>query len=124
MGVIIGVFLILGVPCLVKFLTGISCPGCGMTRAYISLLSFDFTRAFYYHPLWPIVPVFIVCLFWVGDRHARFRRGVLVATSALMLTVYVVRMFTGPAEVMIFDPKSSVFYRAFEFFKGIFNSKY
>lgn len=34
-----------------KYITGISCAGCGMTRAWIALLHFDINTAFMYHPL-------------------------------------------------------------------------
>ena len=41
----------LKMPCPIYFFSGISCPGCGMTRALFSLLRFDFDAALYYHPL-------------------------------------------------------------------------
>jgi hypothetical protein len=41
--------------CPFLLVTGIPCPGCGMTRAILSALRFDFTAAFGYHPLFPLV---------------------------------------------------------------------
>ncbi|MCR5352830.1 MAG: DUF2752 domain-containing protein [Clostridiales bacterium] len=35
----------------IKYITGVSCPSCGMTRAYHCLFRFDFAGAFHYHPL-------------------------------------------------------------------------
>ena len=35
-----------GIGCPVKFFTGISCPGCGMTRAWEAAFSLDFHQAF------------------------------------------------------------------------------
>ena len=46
-----GVLTILGIGCPIKYLTGISCAGCGMTRAWRCVLKLDFARAFSYHPL-------------------------------------------------------------------------
>ncbi len=43
--------------CPIKHMLGISCFGCGMTRAFISILKFDFPSAFMYNPL--SVPIFI-----------------------------------------------------------------
>lgn len=43
--------------CLIKIVFGVPCPGCGMTRAFISLLKFDLPSAFYYHPLFLLVPL-------------------------------------------------------------------
>ena len=40
-----------GIRCPIKFLTGISCAGCGMTRAWWFFLHGDLRKAFYYHPL-------------------------------------------------------------------------
>jgi uncharacterized protein DUF2752 len=40
-----------GVPlCLFKALTGLPCPGCGLTRAFSSLLHGQFARAYAFHP--------------------------------------------------------------------------
>ena len=41
----------LKIPCFFRFFTGIPCPSCGMTRAFSSLLKFNFRESFYYHPL-------------------------------------------------------------------------
>ena len=50
-------FYVTGIGCPIKFITGISCMGCGMTRAYVSLFRGDFHSAFAFHPLFflPIV---------------------------------------------------------------------
>ena len=41
--------------CPFKLFLHVECPGCGMTRAMISVLKLDFRQAFAYHPLFPIV---------------------------------------------------------------------
>lgn len=46
--------------CPFLFLWGIPCPGCGMTRAFLALLHLDFAAAFYYHPLFPVVILYIL----------------------------------------------------------------
>ena len=48
------------VNCPIKFFTGISCPGCGMTRAVISCLKLDFASAFAHHPMVFSLPVLAV----------------------------------------------------------------
>lgn len=45
------------VTCFFKQVTGISCPACGMTRAFHSILNFNFLNAFYYNIL--SIPLFI-----------------------------------------------------------------
>ena len=47
----------LGIPCPVFALTGIPCPGCGMTRALIGALQFRFAYAFDMHTMFWSVPV-------------------------------------------------------------------
>ncbi len=62
-----GLFTVLGIGCPIKFITGISCMGCGMTRAWLSVLCLDFKSAFYYHPgFWipPLVIIYFVRLIW------------------------------------------------------------
>ena len=41
--------------CPFRALTGIPCPGCGMTRAFLCLLRLDPRGAFLYHPMFPLV---------------------------------------------------------------------
>lgn len=38
------------IPCPFHYVTGLKCPGCGITRMIISLAHLDFKRAFYYNP--------------------------------------------------------------------------
>ena len=48
-----------GTICFFKAMTGIPCPGCGMTRALFAAARGQFKRAFYFHPLFPAAPVFV-----------------------------------------------------------------
>lgn len=41
----------IGISCLFHELTGLDCPGCGITRLLFSLLELDFYQAFRYNPL-------------------------------------------------------------------------
>ncbi len=59
------IFWWLKLPCLYKWLFGMVCPGCGMSRAYFSLLRLDFVAAFNYHPMFWSVP--IVYLYFLFD---------------------------------------------------------
>lgn len=47
-------FLLFVYRCPVKLFFGIDCPGCGLSRAFLSSLSFDFVSAFNYHPLFAL----------------------------------------------------------------------
>lgn len=50
---------ILSIGCPIKFFTGMSCPGCGLTRAWASLLSLHVFDALAYHPLFWLPPIAI-----------------------------------------------------------------
>jgi hypothetical protein len=43
--------------CIFKHTFGVPCPGCGMTRAFIHFFHLDLKGAFYYHPLFFLVPI-------------------------------------------------------------------
>ena len=51
-----------GITCPIKFLTGISCAGCGMSRAWMAVFHLDFARAFYFHPLFFTPPVILLVI--------------------------------------------------------------
>lgn len=40
-----------GIGCIIKKITGYYCPGCGITRMFISIIKLDFYQAFRYNPL-------------------------------------------------------------------------
>lgn len=49
------------IPCLFHSFTGFYCPGCGITRCILSLLSGDFKQAFFYNMLVFIyIPFFLI----------------------------------------------------------------
>ncbi|WP_086329406.1 DUF2752 domain-containing protein [Candidatus Enterococcus mansonii] len=82
--------------CIFKHTFGVPCPGCGMTRAFIHLFHLDFKEAFYYHPLFWLVPIVFgiflfrkkVLLFERICENKYFTAGAL----GLFLTVYLIRM--------------------------------
>ena len=52
----------LNVPCLFEKVTGLLCPGCGITRAIRSLFSLDIVKAFEYNMfIVSILPILIIC---------------------------------------------------------------
>ena len=52
---------IIYIPCLVHEITGLYCPGCGVTRMIINILNGNFYQAFRYNPLLFIsIPFFIL----------------------------------------------------------------
>ena len=56
----------LGLNCPIRSLTGIPCPGCGMTRAWLAALRLDILGAFRYHPMFWSVPVLMAYYIFDG----------------------------------------------------------
>lgn len=55
-----------GLPCIILEKTGLYCPGCGISRMFISIIRLDFYQAFRYNPL--IFILLITCiLFGIVD---------------------------------------------------------
>ena len=110
---VIVVLQLVGITCPIKHILGISCPGCGMTRAYISAMTLQFDKAFYYHPLWPFVPVFGVLYFLTRKDKHKSRVILFISTIVVMLSVWGVRMAFGPSEIVRFEPKESAIFKLF-----------
>lgn len=96
--------------CPIRFLTGISCAGCGMSRAIMAVVHLDFHQAFYYHPLYVLLPVIgIVVCFW--ERISpRVQRGLVYLTGILFIAVYIFRLVQG-CEVVQIDLTQGLIYR-------------
>jgi hypothetical protein len=90
--------------CPFALLTGVACPGCGMTRAAAALVRGDLTTAVGYHPM---VIVFAVLGMgaWVwyllrrsgraGPIPPRLVNVVLIGTGVMLLGVWAARAATG-----------------------------
>lgn len=99
--------------CPVALFTGTACPGCGMTRAASRLIRGDLGAAMSFHPLVPAI-VIVALGGWVWFLLRRSGRvqplsnralnGILIATVAGLLGVWLARLVTGtlPPVVSIF----------------------
>ncbi len=90
--------------CPFALMTGIPCPGCGLTRAVVALGHGDLTSAIAFHPLVGVVLAWFAGAWLVAVAR---RRGVdirlerkvvdrlLWVTAALFVVTWLVRMATG-----------------------------
>ena len=85
---------LLGVGCPIRYVTGIPCPGCGLTRAYWAVLHLDFAAAFSYHPLFWLVPFLLFAAYagYTGARAGKLRNWALAVSGVAFLALYVVRL--------------------------------
>ena len=100
-----------GITCPIRYVTGISCAGCGMTRAWLSLLKGDLSAALAYHPLfWLVIPAGGTLLF---RRHLpnHLFRVVMAVSAVLFLGVYALRILSPEDTVVVFAPEEGLVWR-------------
>ena len=117
-GLILAGLLVLGMfvfdaGCIVRNITGLPCPGCGMTRALITALSGDLAGAFRMHPLFWLPPlllaaVLLLTLLKPDSLHSKKASWVWLACAVIYLSVYAVRMvlFFPDQEPLTYDRTS------------------
>lgn len=108
-----------GVGCPIRYVTGISCAGCGMTRAWKSVLHLDFMRAFYYHPLYWAVPI-MGGLYLVRNRFRKKQVKVIFGIFvAMFCLVYLIRLCDRNNTVVTAEVRSGLLGR---YIQGVFES--
>lgn len=106
------IFHLIGIGCPIKFLTGISCPGCGMTRALVSALRLDFRQAFSYHPLWiAVLPTAALLTILKLKYKNKVFFAVLGAFVLALLVVYICRLRLSCDSTVVFEPENGFVYR-------------
>lgn len=73
----------IGANCIFQHYLGIPCPGCGMTRAMLAALHFDFVGAFRHHAMFWAMP--LLYLYFIFDGRIfgrRADRAILIAIAA------------------------------------------
>lgn len=100
-----------GVGCPIKWLTGVSCAGCGMTRAIFYALQFQFEKAFYYHPLFWMMPFCIICFLLWEKFPLKLRKSVIWTFIICFGAVYLVRLFRDNGSIVSIDVKEGMIAR-------------
>ena len=81
--------------CPMVILTGLPCPGCGLTRAMFCLLTFDIYGAYHLNPsvfLWVLLIVSFIVDRYFMTKHVIPVKVILVLTLSVTVVVYVIRM--------------------------------
>lgn len=82
---------VLSIGCPIKFLTGLSCPGCGLTRAWTSLLGFHVFDALAYHPLFWLPPIAIALSVMPLSKKAG--NIAIAAIGIAFIALWILRLF-------------------------------
>lgn len=117
-GIACGLMYLFRITCPIKYVTGISCAGCGMTRACLAALHGNFHEAFAFHPLFFLVPLAPV-IYLFREKLPRPVLYILIFTTlAAFVIVYVYRLADPTDSVVVFDPGHSLVYRIISLLKG------
>lgn len=75
----------IGVPCVFREVTGLLCPGCGLTRLVLSLMELNLIQAFRYNMLvFFLAPLYLIYLLLVRrgkTKHSGILMGVMVVLT-------------------------------------------
>ncbi len=105
------------VGCPIRWLTGICCPSCGMTRAALSLITLDIESAFQYHPLVFCLPVAVLLFIFRKHIDGKIFGIFFWLFIVALLIIYIYRILSG-SEIVYADFSSGIIYRIINHFKG------
>ena len=103
-----GILHVAGITCPIRFVTGISCPGCGMTRAWLSLLKGDLEQAFHYHPLFFLPPVCMVIYLCRKHISQNSRKYLWYFFIFLIFGAYFIRLLNPEDQIVTAQPEISL----------------
>ena len=87
----------LSIPCPFLWLFKTPCLGCGMSRAYASLLRLDFAAAFHFHPMFWAVPILVLLYLFDGKLFKKkwLNTALVVAVLSAFFICWIVRLCLG-----------------------------
>ncbi len=109
----------IGITCPIKFITGISCAGCGMSRAWIAFLQLDMAKAFEYHPLFWLPPIAVIVLLCKSKINIKIYKIFIFTIVLMFAIVYICRLIWSGDDIVVFEPQNNILFRIIR----IINSK-
>ena len=100
-----------GVTCPIKYITGISCAGCGMSRAWMAFLQLDIAKAFAYHPLFWLVPIAVIVLLCKSKINIKIYKIIIFTIIIMFAIVYICRLIWSGDDVVVFEPQNNILFR-------------
>ena len=87
----------LGIPCIFRTMSGgrILCPGCGISRMFLKLSTFDIPGAFRCNPaIFSLLPLWCICaVLWITDRGEKFLKGAEIFSLVVLIIFGILRNF-------------------------------
>ena len=115
LAVVLTLLIFLGIyQCPLKFLFGLSCPFCGITRAIYYALQLNFKKAFYYHLFWPIVLIgIIIHVLYEFKLITKYKKTMMIFLYIFVFInfFYYIYRFTNGSNIVYFDFHESLIYK-------------
>jgi hypothetical protein len=105
------VFGIVGIGCPIKHFTGISCAGCGMTRAWFSVVNLDIPKAFHFHPLFWIPPLAAIGIVIKSKITPKLYSAGIWVIIGLFFIVYIYRLLDPNDAIVTIDIKNGAVWK-------------
>ena len=102
---------LIGITCPIKFITGISCAGCGMSRAWMAFLHLDIAKAFTFHPLFWLVPIAVIVLLCKSKINIKIYKIIIFTIIIMFAIVYICRLIWSGDDVVAFEPQNNILFR-------------
>lgn len=107
--------------CPVRLLFGVPCPGCGVTRAVLSVLRLDLPGAFAYNPAFPLIILLFlhgihreVLVRKAGKRwNVKIEAAVVTVFVVIIIGIYLFRLIRQDSPVMEICPENGLITRLF-----------
>ena len=110
--------------CPFEIILGVPCPSCGITRATVEAIKFNFPKAFYFHPLFFTIPLVLIVLIYNEYKyiHKLYKSNIFWGVLAIaFIIVYILRMiYQFPNEILKINDKS-LLQIIIRFIKSLFN---
>lgn len=101
----------IGITCPIKFITGISCAGCGMSRAWLAFLRLDMAKAFEYHPLFWLPPIAVIVLLCKSKINIKIYKMFIFTIVLMFAIVYICRLIWSGDDIVVFEPQNNILFR-------------